>query len=139
MAKTHKQQREAFAIPGETIDKIILLAVSLQGKAVVKAACVEKLNLSADQADTAIEIARGKIRDAIDVDRQERTGEAIVRLNDLYERSLRIQDCKTALAAQKELNRLCGLHAKGKDTPANPSTPKASQPANSLKNLRLVK
>ena len=134
MAKTHKH-REAFAIPGETIDKIILLAVSLQGKAAVKAACVEKLNLSADQAEAAIEIARGKIRDAIDVDRQERTGEAIIRLNDLYERSLRIQDCKTALAAQKELNRLCGLHAKGKDTSANPSTlPRPS----SLASLKVI-
>jgi hypothetical protein len=121
------------AIPGETLDKIILLVVSLQSKGAVKAACIEKLGISPDQADAAIETARGKIRDAIDVDRQERTGEAIVRLNDLYERSLRVQDCKTALAAQKELNRLCGLHAKGKTAPADAPTKPAPSALRGLK------
>ena len=94
--------------------------------------------LVADQADAAIEIARGKIRDAIGVDREERTGEAIVRLNDLYERSLRIQDCKTALAAQKELNRLLGLNAKGKAAADKPST-KAGSTGSILGQLRIVK
>jgi len=57
-------------------------------------------------------------------------------LNDLYERSLRVQDCKTALAAQKELNRLCGLHAKGKTAQAEPSTKPAPSPLAGLKILR---
>jgi hypothetical protein len=130
MTKKHKPPE---AIPGETLDRIILLVVSLQSKAQVKAACVEKLGLTGDQADGAIETARGAIRDALDVDRQERTGEAIVRLNDLYERSLRVQDCKTALAAQKELNRLCGLHAKGKTAPAVAPTKAAPSALRGLK------
>jgi len=126
MVKIRKPPREVFTPPAEALDKVILLVVSLQSRAAVKAACIEKLALSPDQADAAIETARGKIREAIGVDRQERTGEAIIRLNDLYERSLRIQDCRVALAAQKELNRLCGLHAKGKAPAETQSQPAAS-------------
>jgi uncharacterized protein YjbJ (UPF0337 family) len=129
-----KTKQPPDAIPGETLDKIILLVVSLQSKGAVKAACIEKMGLTADQADGAIETARGKIRDAIDTDRRERTGEAIVRLNDLYERSLRVQDCKTALAAQKELNRLLDLRGKAKAPPGDTSKPAPS----ALRGLKVI-
>ena len=103
-------------IPGEQLDKIILLLVSLQSRGAVKAAIVEKMGLTEAQADAAIEHARAAIVTAAEVDRDRALGESIVRLNDVYERSLRIQDCKTALAAVKELNRLQGLVA----TPRRP-------------------
>ena len=113
-----RKRATAPSIEADVLDKIILLVVSLQSRAAVKAACVEKLNLPADQADAAIDLARERIRDAVDVDREERKGEAIVRLNDLFERALRVQDVKAALQAQKELNRLLGLCP----TKASPST-----------------
>jgi len=133
MSRKHNPPAKPATIPADILDKVVLLLVSLQSAAAVKTTCVEKLALTDDQADAAIETARAKIRDAIDVDRQERTGEAIVRLNDLYERSLRVQDCKTALAAQKELNRLFGLHVRGKTAAAETSTTPKLSPLAGLK------
>lgn len=43
--------------------------------------------------------------------RDQEIGKAIARMNDLYSRTHRIQDYKTALAAQKELSELLGLYA----------------------------
>jgi hypothetical protein len=123
-------------VSGEMLDKIVLLVVSLQSAAAVKGACLEKLGLTPDQADAALEQARAKIRDAIEADRQEQAGEATIRLNDIYERSLRTQDLKTALAAQKELNRLLGLcNAAAVKKPAWPAA--APKPAQPLTNLKL--
>ena len=101
-------------IPRETFDRIVLLLVSLQSVAAVKTACIEKLGLTDDQAEAAIEHAKKAIIDAAEIDKDKARGEAILRLNDLYERSLRVQDVKSALAAQKELNRLLGLLARSK-------------------------
>ena len=74
-------------------------------------ACIEKLQLTAEQANVAIEHAKKAILDAAEIDRDKARGEAVFRFNDLYERSLHMQDVKSALAAQKELNRLLALHA----------------------------
>ncbi len=103
------------------MDCIILLLVSLQPHAAVKTACIAKLQLTAEQADLAIEHAKKAILDAAEIDRDQARGEAVLRLNDLYERSLRVQDVKSARAADKELNRLLGLHATAK-APEEPAT-----------------
>ena len=108
---TKKRKLPALVISGDTIDKIVLLLVSLQSASAVRAACIDKLGLTPAQADAAIEHARGKIIDAAEVDRDKARGQAIVRLTDLYERALKVQDVKAALAAQKELNKLQGLIA----------------------------
>ena len=101
------------------MDRIVLLLVSLQSVAAVRTACIEKLQLTAEQADLAIEHAKKAIIDAAEIDRDKARGEAVFRLNDLYERCLRVQDVKSALAAQKELNRLLALHT----TKAPPEEP----------------
>jgi hypothetical protein len=108
---TKKRKLPALDISGDTLDKIVLLLVSLQSASAVQAACIDKLGLSPTQADAAIEHARAKIIDAAEVDRDKARGQAIVRLTDLYERALKVQDVKAALAAQKELNKLQGLTA----------------------------
>ena len=41
-------------------------------------------------------------------------GKALLRLDDLYERSLRVQDTKTALAAERERVKLLGLYEKNR-------------------------
>ena len=108
---TKKRKLPALDISGDTLDKIVLLLVSLQSASAVRAACIDKLGLPPTQADAAIEHARAKIIDAAEVDRDKARGQAIVRLTDLYERALKVQDVKAALAAQKELNKLQGLTA----------------------------
>ena len=88
-------------LPRETLDRIILLLVSLQSVAAVRTACIEKLQLTAEQADLAIEHAKKAIVDAAEIDRDKARGEAVFRLNDLYERSLRVQDVKTPLPRRR--------------------------------------
>lgn len=44
-------------------------------------------------------------------ERASELGKAILRLNDLYARTTKIQDYKTAMAIQRELNELMGLYA----------------------------
>ena len=83
-----KKKLAALDIPRETLDRIILLLVSLQSVAAVRTACVEKLQLTPQQADLAIEHAKKAILDTAETDRDQARGEAILRLNDLYERSL---------------------------------------------------
>ena len=108
---TKKRKLPALDISGDTLDKIVLLLVSLQSASAVRAACIDKLGLTAAQADAAIEHARAKIIDAAEVDRDKARGQAIVGLRTCTNAQLKVQDVKAALAAQKELNRLLGLRA----------------------------
>jgi hypothetical protein len=105
----------------ETLDKLVLLIVSLADRAKVAAAAIEKLGISPAEVHVAISEAYEKIRAAAKWSADEAMGEAIVRLNDLYERSLRVQDCKSALAAQKELNKLRNTYATARRRPQNPT------------------
>ena len=59
--------------------------------------------------DSYIALATKEFDVLADVDRRVIAGMALARLNELYARSLRIQDFKTALAVQRELNKLTGL------------------------------
>lgn len=54
--------------------------------------------------------AQDQIARATDYDRRRELALAYRRLRDLYRRSVAVQDCKTALAAQRELNRLLDLY-----------------------------
>jgi hypothetical protein len=106
----------------DTLDKLILLIVSLADRAKVAAAGIEKLGISPSEVHVAISEAYERIRQAARWSADEEVGTAIVRLNDLYERSLRVQDCKTALATQRELNKLRNVYAAGKRRPAPAAT-----------------
>jgi hypothetical protein len=57
----------------------------------------------------AVDAAGDHFRREADVNHGAERGKAIARLNNLYLRSLQIQDFKICLAAQKELNRLLDL------------------------------
>ena len=63
---TKKRKLPALDISGDTLDKIVLLLVSLQSASAVRAACIDKLALTEAQADAAIEHAREDI-DAAEV------------------------------------------------------------------------
>jgi len=105
---------------GEAVlGRVILLLASLQDRAAVAEACRSKLEIPDGQVDATIEEARRQITLAADYHRNQELGRAITRLNDCYERSLKIQDVKTALAAQKEINKLLDLY-RPTDGPVDP-------------------
>lgn len=93
----------------DTLDKITLMLVSGVCAEDIEAAA-EKLGLTTKQVRTQIKKARESITLAASFNRVEEIGTAYLRLNDLYTRSLKAQDPKTALASQKELNRLLRLY-----------------------------
>jgi hypothetical protein len=97
------------------LDKIVLLLVSGLARSAVEEA-VGKLGLTGDAASSALAEARMRIQVAARWDRDDQLGTALVRLNDIYRRALAVQDAKTALGVQKELNRLLDLYR----TPAAP-------------------
>ncbi len=63
--------------------------------------------------------ARKRITLAADFDRDEQLGKAVSRLEDLYAKSIVAKDPRTALQAQKELNRLLALYDAGGDSEAD--------------------
>lgn len=93
----------------DTLNSIVLMLVSgvspkdIEGHA-------DRLGLTPDAVRAQLEKAREAITLAADYNRTAEIGTAYVRLNDLYIRSLKGSDAKTALAAQKELNKLLRLY-----------------------------
>ena len=59
--------------------------------------------------DEYVDRARQAIRANAEPDQTYRLGQSLSRLDDLYKKSSAIQDYKTCLAVQKEINRLLGL------------------------------
>lgn len=94
----------------EAVEKIVLLLVSGVSAEAAEAAAIHKLGVDADEAGPAVEAAKQKIANAAAFDRTAEAGTAYVRLQDIYSRAIKAQDTKTALAAQKELNRLLALY-----------------------------
>jgi peptidoglycan hydrolase-like protein with peptidoglycan-binding domain len=94
------------------IDTIILLMVSGMNEQELAAACVAKLGIPTDKVTAVIADARRKLTIAADYNRDEEIGTARTRLNNLYARAIRSADNKTALQAQRELNRLLDLYAR---------------------------
>jgi len=92
------------------IDKVLLLMVSGLSHADLTAACIGKLNVPPEEVAGVIAQARRKLTLAADYNRDEQIGTAVTRLNDIYARAIRGQDIKTALVAQKELNKLLDLY-----------------------------
>lgn len=93
----------------DVLDKIVLLVVSGLPRSAIQEATA-KLGLAEPDIPAAIAEARIRIAVAAQWDRNEQLGAAMIRLNDLYRRALAIQDTKTALASQKELNKLLELY-----------------------------
>ena len=63
------------------------------------------------QIDEYIRHARKRLKQSASYQRDEMLGIAIERLNRLYKDNLKVQDYKGALAVQREINTLLGLHA----------------------------
>jgi hypothetical protein len=98
----------------EILGRVVVLMVTLQSKADVIKVCREKLNLTERATKDAIERASGVIAEAAVFNRDIEAGKSLMRYNDLYERSLRVMDTKTAIMAEDKRCRLLGLYKKNK-------------------------
>jgi len=94
----------------ELIDRAVLLIVSGMSVEAAAATLQSKLGVTAAKAAAVAKKAEKKIILAANYDRTKELGTAIARLNDLYRRAVAIQDTKTALQIQREINRLLDLY-----------------------------
>lgn len=61
--------------------------------------------------DELIARATGRLAEAATISLDEETGRALERLNKLFQAAMRVQDYKTALSVQKEINRVLKIQA----------------------------
>lgn len=97
---------------GDIVDKAILVLCSGCNPETAAENIGQAFALDANAAKEVIALAQAQIIRAATIDHDRELGQSYYRLNDLYLRSLRIQDTKTALAAQRELNKLLSLYAR---------------------------
>jgi hypothetical protein len=100
-------------------DKALFLLTNGMNIAAAEEYC-RKAGLAPDAARRAVAEARKKLTVAADYARDEQLGKAIQRLEDLYAKSIAAKDTRTALQAQRELNRLMDLYSP-KDTGSDDS------------------
>ncbi|MBE7465425.1 MAG: hypothetical protein HS116_18260 [Planctomycetes bacterium] len=91
-------------------DRVILLLINGMSNEAAEGFCAQQ-GQAADQARNIVAEARKRITVAADYTRDEQIGKAVMRLEDLYAKSMAGQDIRTALQAQRELNRLLSLYA----------------------------
>ena len=91
-------------------DRIVLLLISGMSTEAAESYCIRSGGKDVDTAKRVVNEARQRITIAADYTRDEQLGKAVMRLEDLYAKSIAGQDVRTALHAQKELNRLLGLY-----------------------------
>jgi hypothetical protein len=91
-------------------DRIVLLLINGMSSDAATGFCIQQ-GVSPDQVGQIVEDARKRITVAADYTRDEQLGKAVMRLEDLYAKSMAGQDIRTALQAQRELNRLLSLYA----------------------------
>ena len=93
-----------------TINRAVLLLTAGLSVERVEEEC-RKLGVSAEEASRIVSAGRHRITVAADYKLSEELGKAMMQLNDLYGRSIKGQDPKTALQARREMNRLLNLYA----------------------------
>ena len=74
--------------------------------------CMTHIDMSEEEARECVEQARRRITVAADYARDEQIGIAISRINDIFTKATSAKDIKTALQAQRELNKLMDLYVK---------------------------
>jgi hypothetical protein len=91
-------------------DRIVLLLISGMSAEAAEGFCLQN-GQDLDSARQIVADARKRITVAADYTRDEQLGKAVMRLEDLYAKSIAGQDIRTALQAQREINRLMSLYA----------------------------
>ncbi len=91
---------------------MLLLLITTRNVEEIKNQCREKLKLTEKQTQDVLEKASGQITEVAAWNRNIEVGKAIWRADDIYERALRVQDNKTALASETHRCKLLGLYEK---------------------------
>lgn len=87
---------------------VLILACGYPDRIAIKHC--EKAGIAAKEAKAIIAKARRRITLAADYKKDEQVGIAITRLNELFTNSLTAKDMRTALQAQRELNKIMSLY-----------------------------
>jgi len=95
----------------------VLLLINGMSAQAAESFCLSQGQDAASARET-VAAARKRITVAADYTRDEQIGRAVMRLDDLYAKSIAAQDIRTALQAQRELNRLLDLYAGNAPVPA---------------------
>lgn len=106
----------------QAVERAVLMLVSGMTLDATITTLKEKIGVAAKKAESIAKKAQKKIILAAHYDKTKELGTAIARLNDLYRRAVAIQDTKTALAIQREINKLLDLYDKPTDTAATDIT-----------------
>ena len=115
-------------------DRIVLLLTNGMTVEAAEGYCLQQGRMDLDAARRTVAEARQRITVAADYARDEQLGKAVMRLDDLYAKSIAAQDTRTALQAQRELNRLLGLYSAKE--PPDGDAPDDAQEA--LRRLELI-
>ncbi len=99
-------------------DRVTLLLINGMSPESAEGYCLQQ-GLPPDESRAIVKEARARITVAADYTRDEQLGRAVMRLDDLYAKSIAAQDTRTALQAQRELNRLLSLYAPRSDPSAD--------------------
>lgn len=110
-----------FELDPAAMDMLVIATVSGMSRKGLQDTAI-KLDIPEAYIDAALVAVRKRITIAAEFDRDAEVGIAYTRLNDVYRRALTGQDMKTALAAQKELNKLIGLYDRSADLPVSSSS-----------------
>ncbi|HUX03272.1 MAG TPA: hypothetical protein VMY35_20100 [Phycisphaerae bacterium] len=110
------------AAAGSDAERVMLWMVGGVSGADLERMCVSKLGTDPAKAKKIVAEARKRITIAADFARDEELGAAVLRLRDIYAKSMTgaEADPRTALQAQRELNRLMGLYAAGESADGGP-------------------
>ena len=92
-------------------DRVVLLLTNGMSVEAAEGYCIKQGTLDPEAARRLVSEARQRITIAADFARDEQLGKAVMRLDDLYAKSIAAHDTRTALQAQREINRLMGLYA----------------------------
>ncbi len=92
----------------EDVSRVVMLLVGGASTDKVYWFCTRQLGMSQENAEHVLAEARKKLTLAADFARDEQLGTAITRLNNIYVKAG--EDIKTALQAQRELNKLMNLY-----------------------------
>ena len=107
--KAPAKPRKPPAIDAAARDQVVLLLVAGVSRDAAAAAARSELKVPAAQVERTVAAAEEAIVRAATADRTQALGVAIRRLNDLYTTALEDADLKSALSAQRELNKLLAL------------------------------
>jgi len=119
----------------EARNQVVMLLTNGISMDAAESMLMQKHGMSLEQARECVTDARQRITIAADFSRDEQIGKAVMRFEDLYTKSIAAKDTRTALQAQRELNRLLGLYSRGDEGGGTEATTEAQE---AVKKLELI-